>query len=257
MRFKIVTVGWNCAQFIEQTLASVQRQKFVDWDIFIIDDATPDPNQACIIDKWCEDRWLEGDTRWRYLINDFQEYATQNQRKAIRWLLPDDEDVIVFLDLDGDQLATKYTLQELYDTYQEPDVMMTYGQYTPIPDLGTSSPAIPWPSETVKNNSYRREVLRSGPHFNHLRTMKAKLAKAIPDDQFCFTRTGIPYLHGCDYIFMISGLELSGGRYKCMDKVTCLYNHANPMADNKQHPEQSSECVVDFLHKRPLQELEY
>lgn len=37
MRFKIVSVGWNCAVYLEQTLRSVEEQEWQDWDSMIVD----------------------------------------------------------------------------------------------------------------------------------------------------------------------------------------------------------------------------
>ena len=256
--FKIVSVGWNCMAYLENTLRSIESQDYDDYEVMIVDDATPENiPQGALIEKWCETKRDIRDYRWKSTVNTTQRYATANQRDAIIALDPAPEDVIVFVDLDGDRLAHPGVLNHLDSVYQDPDVWLTYGNYRPIPDEGTSPPAIPFPPKTVANRDYRKEVLRAGSYFNHLRTMKGKVFWGIPEEAYHWGANihNPIYQHGCDYIFMIAGLEVANGKYRCLDDVLLLYNHANPFADNKSHPAESSSCVIDFLNQKPVKPL--
>lgn len=227
-KFKIVSVGWNCEVFIQRTLDSVARQNNPNWEIGIIYDPSGD-NGPNIIQAWCD----EDPERRHHRINAEQMYAVRNQNEAIYELLqPEDDDVIVFLDLDGDQLAHEGVLDILDHWYSEPNVLLTYGQYRPVPDMGDYVGARPWPEEVVSNRSYRKYILTQGPCFNHLRTVKAEIFKAIPADQFKWAN-GNWYKGATDYVTMIPALELVDGRYKFIEEVILDYNHANPFADNK------------------------
>ena len=248
--FKIISVGWTCAPFIVQTLRSVEEQSHEDWEIFIGYDQSQDLG-AEIIARWCADR--PRDSRWRYLCNPDQRFAVQNQVEGIQSLSPDDEDIIVFLDLDGDQLANSNVLQRLADYYAD-NTLVTYGNYRPEPDPGTTTPPRPVPQDVVDNNSYRQYILQSGCFFNHLRTMKGKVFKAIPESYFKWP-DGTWYTAGTDYTFMLAAMELAGGRYKCIEETLLIYNHANPLADNLVHPGTTNECVLDTLSRPPLQRL--
>jgi hypothetical protein len=99
-RFKIISAGWNCAQFIDRTLQSIDVQDELDYDLYIVDDATgeQDRDQAAIIERWCSTR-----PNWHYQINTEHLFIVRNQVEAIERANPDPEDVIIFLDLDGDQ----------------------------------------------------------------------------------------------------------------------------------------------------------
>jgi len=250
MRFKIVTVGWECADFLERTLWSIQDQTLDNYDVMVIDDASEDPRQEELIRYWCS--WH--DHRWEYRINREHLGAVRNQFEAIRALDPFPDDVIVWLDLDGDQLAHPQVLERLTEAYAD-GTLLTYGNYRPEPDFGTCPPAVPFPDQVVVDGSYREHILTGGSCcFNHLRTMSGRVFTAIPPDSLHWG-DGRWYGAGSDYIFMVNGLELAGPRHKCLSDVLCIYNNANPHADNLTHPDLTNRCVADMLRRPPLQPL--
>lgn len=245
MRFKIVTVGWKCADWWEQTLASVEAQSVDNWDVWVTYDGGDDAGPA--IKAWCDDHG----SRWHFTQTDRQQFAVRNQWETIRRLHPADDDIVVFLDLDGDQLAHRDVLARLAQHYGD-GVLLTYGSYQPVPPTSTCAPATPFPEDVVITNTYRQHILKGGGcHFNHLRTMKGCIAKSIPLSYFKWESGGW-YEGGTDYIFMTAGLELAGGRYRCIPEVLLLYNHANPNADNISHPAVADAATRDFLHRPPL-----
>jgi len=244
--FKIISAGWQCSNYLEWTLASVEEQSIPDWEIMIIDDASTDPRQAEKIVKWCESR----DKRWHYRINEINLGTPRNQYEGIHMLSPAPEDVIVFLDLDGDKLAHPKVLEQLRKYYAD-GTLVTYGSYIPVPDMGTSTPARPFPDKVVQNRSYREAIRGGHTGFNHLRTMKAKVFYAMPESNFKWS-DGSWYLHGTDYVFMTAALELADGKYKCIEEVLLIYNHANPNADFRTKSVQSHACNTDYLQRSPL-----
>ena len=161
--------------------------------------------------------------------------------------------MVVWLDLDGDRFAHPSVLDNLMTAYSDGETLLTYGNYRPDPDHGTCPPAIPFPLEVVVNNSYREFIRTGGCNFNHLRTMKGRVAREITPELLSWP-DGEWYEAGADYLFMVNGLELAGGRYKCLDEVLCIYNHANPRADNLTHPELTNRCVFSMLGRQPLAE---
>jgi hypothetical protein len=252
VRFKIVSVGWKCADWWRQTLASIESQSVDNWDVCVVydggDDAGPD------IAAWCD----EHGERWTYIENEAQHFAVRNQVTALTALAPEDDDIVVFLDLDGDQLAHRDVLRHL-SSYYEDGTLLTYGSYLPVPQVSTCTPATPFPADVVAAGTYRRHVLTVGCCFNHLRTMSGRIANAIPASSYRWAsgpQRGQWYLGGTDYVFMVAGLELAGGRYKYIPEVLLLYNHANPNADNLVRGSASSACVQDFLRRPPLSPLE-
>jgi glycosyltransferase involved in cell wall biosynthesis len=255
MRFKIVSTGWNCARFIEQTLASVAQQSVDNWDIWIIYDPSDD-NGAQVVKDWCDARRQFGDDRWNYTINATRQFAVRNQYEAVHQLAPEPEDVVIWLDLDGDMFAHRDVLVHLANYYNEPDApLVTYGSYRAVPDHGTSPPAVPFPDDVVRNNAYRQQMITGICCFNHLRTMKGKIVNAIPQNQFLFRGTenaGQWYTTAGDYIFMACALELAGGRYKVIEEVLLLYNHDNPYADYLMNSVASFATTNDYLYRPAL-----
>lgn len=253
MHFKIISVGGDCRPFISATLASILEQTHDDYDVRIVDDAPFDPEEPEVVTGWCKWREEEGDTRWHYKITEKKQWQVQNQVEAIRESDPDDDDVIVWLDLDGDRFAHKNVLKNLVDYYSD-GTLVTYGSYIPIPDEGTSSPATPIPKQVVRQNSLRKYILNGKCPFNHLRTMKAKVFKAIPEEYF-FWEPNRWYEASADYIIMTAALELAGARYKYIPETLCFYNHDNPLADFRSRGSVSSACAQHFLRRPPLKPL--
>ena len=252
-RFNIISTGWQCANWLGQTLQSVQRQTHEDWQMMIVYDPSDDDG-AQRIREWCQWREDHWDHRWHYRINTERLFAPRNQFEAIRLLNPDDEDVIVFLDLDGDMLAHPDVLAHLAEEYAD-GTLVTYGNYRPIPDEGLCPAAKPYPPEVIASLSYRAYI-RGGREccFNHPRCMKARVAKAIGKEQFQWP-DGRWYEGPADYLFMVPALELAGGRHKCLTEVLTLYNNANVYADNLTHPGESTAGCLDMLSKPVLDPL--
>lgn len=255
MTFHIISVGWQCAGWLEQTLASIEEQKRTDWQAWITYDPSDDDGAKRLV-AWREERWRDG--RWHVQLNTERKFAVRNQWEAITAADPDADDIIVFLDLDGDQLAHPRVLERLAGHYAD-GALLTYGSYRPVPDPRTCAPALPFPDEVVRTNSYRRHILSgAGCCFNHLRTMSGRVFKAIPPEHFRWARgpkRGQFYEAGTDYIFMVAGLELAGGHYLCVPEVLCLYNAANENADYLYHPAEANACTQDYLRRRPLKPL--
>lgn len=265
MRFKIVCAGWQCADWLTQTLRSIENQSVDNWDVWITYDPSEDDG-AKLVEEWCSER----DERWHYTINTEKKFAIRNHFESITALDPADDDVVVFLDLDGDMLAHPNVLRRLRRAY-EAGALVTYGQYKPIPDEGTSTFAQPYPPDVIAANGYRNHHRHGGDTcFNHLRTISGRVFHAIPEAMFKWDHSGVAhtpngefswaegdwYQGSTDYVFMISALELAGGRCKVFDEVLLHYNHANPLADNKTHPHEAHVCVTDFFRRTPLARLE-
>lgn len=231
-----------------QTLKSLEMQSDRDWEICIVYDAGDGGED--IITEWC----AIDPARRKYVLNDVQMYAPHNQFLAIEHLAPADDDIVVFLDLDGDMLAHPAVLEHVRGHYYD-DTLLTYGSYASVPPTVEAPRVLPFPPDVVQSNSYRSYILYGGPCcFNHLRTMKGKVIKAI-SPQSAHWPDGKWFISGGDYLIMISGLELAGGRYKVISEVLLHYNNANELADNLSHPTETTACNVEFLKRPPLNPL--
>jgi Glycosyl transferase family 2 len=248
--FKIVSVGWQCAQFLNQTLASIVVQTRDDWEVQVVYDLSAD-NGADLLRAWSS-----VDPRIKITLNVQQNYAPHNQYEALQKHELADDDIVIWLDLDGDRLAHPDVLQRVSEAYADGTTLLTYGTYRAIPDPGTPPPISLVPNDVVVQNTYRHDALYNGPRFNHLRTMKGIVAKSIPIESFHWRgQPGKWYISGADYLWMISGLERAAGRYQIIPDILVIYNDANPLADNKCHMQETSDCDVDFLNGVPLARL--
>ena len=87
----IITPTWNCAQFIGETIKSVQAQTYTNWEMIISDDCSTDNTKVVI------DPFLQEDSRIKYICNDKNSGAAITRNNALkiargRW--------IAFLDSD-------------------------------------------------------------------------------------------------------------------------------------------------------------
>lgn len=255
MRFKIISAGWQCEPYCLSTLKSIANQSLDNWDLCIVVDPSTDGTED-VVREWASKQ--EGDNEIILLFPEEQQRAVRNQVEALQALAPEDDDVVIFLDLDGDRFAHRHVLRSLGGYYQD-GTLVTYGNYRPIPANVNCQGPKPYPDEVVEANSYRKFTLTVYCAFNHLRTMKGIVANSIPMSQFRFCHgpdRGRWYTAGTDYAFMMSGLELAGGRYKCIEEVLCLYNSGNPHADHKEHGKESTRNHMDILRQPPLKPLE-
>lgn len=248
--FKIISVGWNCAPFLTQTIMSVQAQTVTDWQHAIVYDKSDDNGMDILL------QLAEVEPRILLRLNAQQNYAPHNQYEALQMLAPEPDDIVVWLDLDGDCLAHPKVLQHVADEYADGVTLLTYGTYHANPCPSTPPPISPIPDDVTANGTHRKDALYNGPRFNHLRTMKGKIANSIPVQSFQWRQQpGKWYLSGADYLWMISGLELARERYKLIPEILVQYNDANPYQDNKMHMEETSACDIDFLNGVPLARL--
>lgn len=250
--FKIISTGWNCIEFAEQTLRSIKEQSCQDFQVSIAYEATDagevDVLRDIVNRMGFEDQLMA--VRWpsAYLFDVESRYVATVATN------PQDNDIIVTLDLDGDAFAHPDVLAHLLEYYSE-DTLLTYGNYEPLPpDAGC--PAVShYPPDVVATRSYRQfgEV-----RFNHLRTMKGCVFNAIPVEQFQFAagpKQGQWYTKGNDVEWTFCGLELVGNRFKVIDEVLLHYNSINPNSNWRIAPGETHECLRDFLNRPPLEEI--
>ncbi len=246
MHFKIITTGWNCGTVFEQTLRSVEEQSYTDWEIHIVDDGS-DAGQQQQIKDWCDAR----DDRWTYALHPDNRGVIYSQYMGVRAMDPEDEDVIVYLDLDGDMFAHSEVLENLAGYYRKERPLMTYGSYRARPNPGGPVPISAYPHEVIERSSYRQDTLNNGVRFNHLRTVKWKVLKEVPEKYYQWP-DGQWLFCGSDYVVMMGCLEISGGQYLKIDEVLMIYNAVQPYPDNMRHPAETDRCCVYALSMSPL-----
>lgn len=253
--FKIISTGWNIhPDFIETTLRSIGKQSRDDYHISIAYEATGHDDPAVRQIYNCIDRYLvkSGHVIIRYPEDGYL-FDVRNRYEATMAAEPEDDDIIVTLDLDGDSFTHPDVLGRLHDVYSDPSILLTYGSYRPIPFDAGCEQASEYPPEVVAERSYRRF---GRVYFNHLRTMKGKVFNAIPVDQFQYSaqseRFGQWYTKGNDVEFTLSGLELVGPRFAVLPDILMDYNSVNPNSAWRIASGEINDCVLDFMARPPL-----
>jgi hypothetical protein len=175
--FKIITCVWGAPkEWLTLTVDSIANQDYEG------------PYEACVvIDDAMSTPELGAAVMFRH---DFEGHVfdilerrgiVQNQWEFINWMCDSPEDVVVWVDGDGDQLVPD-ALSYLDEVYTNSDVLMTYGNYDSWPPSPTSTPARPWPPEVVVAGTYREHArFGGGICHNHLRTMKYGLIQQMDE----------------------------------------------------------------------------
>lgn len=93
-RVSIVVPAYNLAQYLPDTLQSIQEQTDRDWECIIVDDASPDDCGKIA------DEWAEKDPRFRVIHNAENLYLAESRNVAIeqargRYILPVDADDMI------------------------------------------------------------------------------------------------------------------------------------------------------------------
>ena len=121
----IITPTWNCAQFIGDTIRSIQAQTYGNWELIISDDCSTDGTIKVV------EPYLQADNRIKYICNDKNSGAAVTRNKALKmakgkW--------IAFLDSDDLWLPKKLEKQVAF--MAEHDYAFSYHEYSEISENG-------------------------------------------------------------------------------------------------------------------------
>jgi glycosyltransferase involved in cell wall biosynthesis len=240
-RFQVVVTQRNGEYFLSRCLASIAAQTDPNVDVCVVDDASTDGSLP-VIDKFAARE------AWKVISNETQVGAMHNQWKAIQFLDPTDEDVIVWVDGD-DRLASPDSLAILRREYDD-DTLMTYGNYRPDPPSDTCPPALPYPPEVVAANEVRKHTLEEGVLYNHLRTVKYGIFAHLSEEDFQFD-DGTWFPTTPDVAVMIPCMELAGDRVKVLEAELLIYTSDSPDAEWRSRPDDAVRVGEYVLAQNP------
>jgi len=151
-----------------------------------------------------------------------RQYLLHNTHRTVAMANPSPDDVLVFIDLD-DFLCDEDALLRIKQAYdKQSDLLLTYGTCCNLSNGKRSK----------FSGAYKDgENFRTSPwRATHLKTMKAKLFDAIPDE--CFKdQNGQWFKCAADRAMMIPAMEIAGHkRIKHMELVSYCYNDRNPLS---------------------------
>ena len=224
--FGIIVTTFNPGElYIKKCLESILNQNYKNYNVCILDDASNKNTNEIrnIIKKYCKLN------NWVYIFRDINIGPLGGRIEAIEKLNPDDECVIVSIDGD-DELNDSNVLNVLNKYYKNENILMTFGNYINQYNNTFSKPKI-----NCRNNNFIKIILnnsfRNTPWlYSHLKTFKYKLYKRISHHDL--KKDGKYLKSATDMALMYPMLEMSYGKFKCIDKVLYKYNKIHPESHN-------------------------
>ena len=239
IHFNIIVPFYNAEAWIAKNLLTLKAQKYDNFKVVIINDASTDNSQYII------EREIKNYDNF-YLINKEKNGGALNSLfTGIDFLDNQEEDVIVVLDGD-DWLARPDVLQILDKVYSNNDCLMTYGSYIEHPSgiRGKFSKRVP--NKIIKNKQYRQSEWMT----SHLRTFKYKLWKNIKKEDILDANGDIYRMAG-DMPVMFPMLEMAEERAFFIEEIVHVYNRANPLNEDKVDHE-SQLVIAAEVRKKPV-----
>lgn len=239
--FVIVVPVYNAENYIEKSIESILSQDYKNYQLIVVDDCSTDRTYEIICDlhkKYNNFLKIRNDVRVGSPLH--------NLIKGINLSSKNDEDIIVTVDGD-DWLENDDVLNYLNEIYQDENVYMTYGQYTPL-SHSYENYCRPIPNfRTYRKSGYWLA--------SHLRTFKRKAWNIIEDKDLRDT-DGEYYKIGSDAAWMYPLLEICGPKHtKFIGKVLYVYNDINPLNDMKVHQSEQLRVIEIIKNKNEYNEL--
>lgn len=209
--FTIIVSGHNNGGSVQKTLNSLFFQKYENFRIIYIDDASDDGSFELARD-------LIFDSERMHLVsivhNEERLGELGSLAKAIQ-TCPDDEIVVI---VGGDDwLAHEWVLEKLNQYYADPDLWLTYGQSIDFPSFSRGNSRA-FAKAEVDENGFRSHPFIS----SHLKTFYASLFKKIDESDFLFQGAYLP-VHA-DMAYMIPMLEMAKDHFQCIQEILYVCN---------------------------------
>lgn len=219
-KFVIIITSYNNEKWYSYNLESALKQKYQNYRIIYINDASSDNTLPLV-----RDYIAQHDTNKKVtLINNLERKgACANFYEAINSCSPDE--IVVILDGD-DWLAHDNVLIMLNNTYQDSSVWMTYGQFKEYPS-GNRGGSRPLPAWVIEHNVYREYPWVT----SHLRSFYAFLFQQIKKEDFLHEDGFFPMAP--DLAMMYPILEMGGKHSKFIPDVLYIYNRATSLNEDK------------------------
>ena len=240
-KFKVITPVYNCEEWIEQNILSLQHQSVQAWTQIFVDDCSTDKTVEIIR------KLTKRDSRFKLVCKDQRMGVMHSHVTGTELLLreADDQDVIVHLDGD-DWFYTDHALAQIADEYREGDCWATYGNYVTQPS-GTPSVCQP----KVPELSYRDHI-RTGWIFSHARTFKKFLWDKILVGSL-LDSNGVMFSSACDVAIFCPVLEMAGDKVKYIETPLYVYNRENPLNEDKDHLQDQVRCALEIAAQTPYE----
>lgn len=201
-----------------KNITSLLEQDYENFHIYIVNDCSTD-NTSAKLTAFLTTHIRAGKVT---LIDNKKRVGAMANYYAVIHALPDH---VIVLNVDGDDwLSDAHVLEYINDVYTDERVWLTYGQYVEYPAM-TIGFCRGYPAYVIKENSFRN----NGLPISHLRTYYAWLFKQLKKEDLMYNGEFVQAT--CDKVMMAPMVEMTGGRFKCINDVLYVYNAINPISD--------------------------
>jgi glycosyltransferase involved in cell wall biosynthesis len=242
--FVVIIPSYNNEKYVLDNIDSLRMQTYPHWRAVYIDDCSTDATGE-LVEHYVKLMHLSKKVK---IIHNKENAGSM--ANCYRWIQKAEPNkVIVHLDGD-DRLAHYKVLERLAEVYSDPNVWVTYGNFTTEPEsFPYRSEALP--KEVIAKNSFRKY------HWvtSHLKSYYAKLFHLIDREYFMYEGNFVPMAQ--DQAIMLPILELSSlGHIRFIDEELYVYNHTNPINDEKRDKELGLNVVEAIRKKEPLKPIQ-
>ena len=227
-KFCVIVTTYNPGvKYIDKCLKTIESQTYKNYDVCVLDDASTKEIEDIddVVNNYCNKYG------WKYVKRVENIGPLYGRIQAIEALNPNDEDIIVSIDGD-DELNNEYVFDKLNQVYQD-DTMISFGNYVNR-DIVTgklSKPRINCKKHNFKKIINHNAFRESKWIYTHLKTFKYKIYKKINHDDL--KKDGKYLKSATDLALMYPMLEMSNGKFKCVQNVLYKYNRDHPVSNNK------------------------
>jgi len=242
-KFKFIVPFYNAQEWISKCVESIKRQKYDNFECFLVDDTSTD-NSYDVAKKE-----IREDSRFTLIKNEKRSYALENIVNAIEKANCSDDDVIILLDGD-DWLASAHVLSKLDSVYDD-DCLLTYGSYVYYPTGQKGVEPEEYSAHVINTNKFREDAWKA----SHLRTFKYALWKSLNHEDLK-DRQGSFYKMTYDQAILLPLLEMAAERIKYIPDVLHIYNRLNPLNVDKEKAEEQYRISQEIRNKKCYDRLE-
>lgn len=218
----VVIPSYNNMKWYKKNLESVLNQKYTNFRVILIDDASSDGTGPAIA-RYIQEKGVQD--KVTFIQNKKRVGALANEYKGI-WLCKPSEIVV---NLDGDDwMAHDLVLAKLNEVYANPDVWVTYGQF--IYHTGDPGWAAQVPPHIIERNEFRDYPWVT----TAMRTFYAGLFHKIKKEDLMYE--GQFFQMSGDLAYMFPIVEMAGKHSRFIPDVLYVYNVDTPINDIKKDP---------------------
>lgn len=217
MKLIILTTAYNCEDYIERCIFSIQSQSYKNFKCYITDDLSTDNTIKKI------EECIDNDDRFVLIKNKEKKYQGGNYNQIINGDY-DIDDYDICVEVDGDDwLPDSNVFKRVYEVYEDENIWIANGSFK-YHDGRMGFAKAHSSFDNIRNETFT---------LTHLRTWRAFLWRNIREEDLKDENGNFWKVAG-DLSFMYPMVEMSGiEHYRFMHHINYIYNESNPINDHK------------------------